>query len=113
MVGCLLRDLLLPDPMNTNTYANPSTYPWWVRIIWRLYPSQHCELPAAPATHQDVLFTNVLVVLPFVDRLRVLISGKLAVRTKTVTENTVGNCVSSTVSYPLRPMSLEQAKREI
>lgn len=45
---------------------------------------------------------RTVVMLSLVDRLRVLVTGRLTVQTNTVTEHVVGACTTSSVAYPSR-----------
>lgn len=99
--------------MTTNTFYAPDTRSSWEKLLDRMFPSQLCETPEAPADFKDVLFNKTVVVLPLADRIRVLLSGKLAVSSRTVTENTVGRAITNSVAYPLRPMSVEEAFKRI
>jgi len=85
-------------------YTVESPWTWKEKLRAKLFPLNHCELPEAPATHKDVLVVETFVTLGWMDRFRVLISGRLRVDTRTVTENTVGDCKTASVAYPLEPM---------
>lgn len=75
---------------------------WRDRLRWKFFPGDHCDLPnGAPVTHKDVLTIRTIVELSFVDRLRILCSGRLMCETKTVTENLIGASITSSVAYPL------------
>jgi hypothetical protein len=82
-----------------NFYAE-TPWGWRDRLRFRLFPSQLCPLPEAPATYKDCIVIRTVVVLRFPARLQLLISGRLIVETRTVTENVVGNAVSASVAYP-------------
>ena len=73
---------------------------WRERLRFKLFPGRYCDLPEAPATHQDCLTIRTVVVLGWLDRLRLLFSGRLTVETKTVTENMVGQHKTSSVAFP-------------
>ncbi len=78
------------------------------RIRWRLYPANHCDLPEAPPKYKDVLVCRTGVQLSMLDRLRILVSGKLMVETRTVTENEIGAHITGSVAYPLPPKALDR-----
>ena len=86
--------------MDEHGYFVNTPWTWRERLRYRLFPNLHCDLPPAPATHLDCLHVTTVVHLSVIDRLRVLASGKLTVQTRTVTENIVGNAVTSSVAYP-------------
>lgn len=78
------------------------------RVRWRLYPANHCDLPEAPPKWKDVLVCRTVVNLSMLDRLRILVSGRLMVETRTVTENEIGAHVTGSVAYPLPPKALDR-----
>lgn len=84
-----------------NCYYADSPWTWREKLRYRLYPSMPCPLPSAPAAFADCVVVTTHVGLDWLDRLRVLVSGKLKVETRTVTENVVGGTVSSSVAYPV------------
>lgn len=86
--------------MDEQGYFVDTPWTWRERLRFRLFPNRHCDLPEAPATYQDCLVVTTVVRLSAIDRVRVLASGKLTVQTRTVTENIVGNAITSSVAYP-------------
>lgn len=76
---------------------------WKDKLRCRLFPPQHCDLPEAPATHKDVLVCRVTSELSMLDRLRVLITGRIRVESRTVTENVIGNHKTKSVFAALPP----------
>lgn len=86
-----------------NGYFVNSPWGWRERLRYRLFPTRHCESPEVPNpdAYREVLFVNVNVHLDWRDRLRVLWSGWLAVRSRVLTEQHVGRCVTSSVAYPM------------
>ena len=89
--------------MNEQNYFVDTPWTWRERLRFRLFPSRHCELPEAPAHYADCVVVTTTAVLSWADRLRVLISGRLTVQTRTVTENVVGDCRTSSVAFPSLP----------
>jgi hypothetical protein len=86
--------------MSGQNYYIDTPWTWRERIRFRAFPTRHCELPSAPTTFQDCVVVTTVASLSFVDRLRVLVSGKVTVQTKTVTEHIVGGTATSSVAYP-------------
>lgn len=58
-------------------------------------------LPEAPASYMDCLLIKTCIQFSWTDRIRILFTGKAQVDTKTVTENTIGNHVTSSTAYPV------------
>ncbi len=71
------------------------------RIGWRLFPSQHCDIPDI-GNMRDCVITKTTVDLSLMDRLRVLISGRIEVTAKTATGNEVGAYATNAV-FNVRP----------
>jgi hypothetical protein len=72
---------------------------WRDKIRARLFPYKHCDIPDAPKQFGmgDCINHTVRADLSFVDRLRVLITGKIEVESKIVTEHVVGALVTNSV----------------
>ncbi len=85
-----------------NFYAD-TPWGWRDRVRYKLFPSRGCPLPEAPPHYADVLHVNTLAVLDWPDRLRVLLTGRLVVRTRVVTEHTIGGSIASSVVYVALP----------
>lgn len=81
--------------------ATPIPLKFSQRLLLRMFPRNYCELPEAPASYKDVLTCNVTVSLSFVSRLKVLVTGKVRVETKTVCENVIGNYITKSTAYPV------------
>ncbi len=71
------------------------------RLGWRFFPSRHCDIPDKVGMH-DAVITVTKAELSFADRLRVLISGRVEVQSKTATENLVGSHETNAV-FIVRP----------
>ena len=82
-----------------NTCGVPPTR---LTLMDKLFPSRWCELPEAPATFKDCLHLDLTIGISFPDRIRLLFSGRAAVRIKCVCENEVGSSVASSVFYPVK-----------
>lgn len=71
---------------------------WQEKLGWKIFPNTYVDSPELPEM-KDVIVSYTRVNLSFIDRLRVLISGKIEITTKTATENIIGavktNCGSS------------------
>ncbi len=79
--------------MNTFTIPKAS---WRRRLGWKILPPGRfspIEVPhPLPDDFEDVLIINSDVHLSFKDRLRVLLSGRLHLRSITLMEHSPGNC---------------------
>lgn len=84
-----------------NSCAVGGSWTWKDRLRYKLFPSRHADLPEAPANFADVLEVRVDVGLDAMDRLRVLLTGKLHVQTRVVCENRVGDTRSNSMAYPV------------
>jgi hypothetical protein len=80
---------------------------WQEKIGWKLFPPNYVESPDLMEAH-DCVHTTVHVEFSFLDRLRILFSGKVKVEVRTTTENLVGNCVSASIAFPKPPPWLER-----
>lgn len=83
------------------------TRPWWKRVLCRLWPWKHLEVGDLPAWAKDAIYVENRVELSFLDRLRVLVSGRLRVRSRTLTEVPPCRCESTGMAHPLPPTWLE------
>ena len=91
----------MSDEQQHGNTLEDSSWNWRDRIRFRLFPILVCDLPEAPATWKDVLVCETTVILSWSDRIRALVCGRIHVETKTVTENTIGGCVTSSIAYPV------------
>lgn len=81
--------------MNTSALKVPWT---WREKIWaKLFPFTVCDLPEAPASFKDVLTVKTRSQLSFLDRLRVLATGKVETESRVVTENVIGSTRTNSV----------------
>lgn len=103
------------DPQPLNSYVEPtktsgmafakSSTPWtWRdRLRCRMFPRKD-HLLEWPDLHghptADFLSIRTTVHLSFADRLRVLISGKMIVSTKTTTQFVIGENKTNSVAFP-------------
>lgn len=79
---------LEPDPPMNGLMA-PDPVPFWRRMIFKLFPWKHLDLEP-PEWARDGIVNVVTVELGFVDRLRVLLTGRFVLKVSTSTENVVG-----------------------
>lgn len=80
---------------------------WLDRVRWKLFPLDSCEIPDIPAKDCVIVRSNYH--LSLLGRLRVLISGRIEVETKTATENFVGNCESATCLNVKAPLFMDRS----
>lgn len=70
------------------------------RIVGRLFPGRHVEAVFPEwAGRGDVVHQDTTICLSLIDRLRVLVSGRIAVRGRVTCEELVGRTAASAVSY--------------
>lgn len=77
------------------------------RIRWKLFPMDRCESPDIPAA-RDCVIVRTNYRLSLLGRLRVLVSGRIEVETKTTTENVVGACESASCLNVRAPRFMER-----
>lgn len=81
---------------------------WRDRVRRKLFPVRHCFAPDAPCSWKDCVTIHTFVELSWLDRLRVLATGRLEVTTRTMTENEVGMSKTASECCPLPPKFLER-----
>jgi hypothetical protein len=86
---------------------------WKDKLRVKLFPPEHCPLPEAPPTHQDVIHMNCYGELSILDRLRILITGRVKVEAKIVCQNIVGDTVPLTKINPLPPKWADPDYRQL
>lgn len=101
-----------PNPTeNTVGCMTTPRWTWRDKLRCKLFPATPCYVPDAPddpPEFRDALICRVTVELSFIDRLRVLVSGRLSVETKTITENRIGRHQTASSAYPLPIRLLER-----
>lgn len=70
---------------------------WRDRLRSKLFPFVICHVPEAPSHYQDCLVSRSRSIVCFMDRLRILVTGRVEVETRIVTEHTVGGHVTNSV----------------
>lgn len=77
------------------------------RLACKLFPSLHIDAPEPPGdcdpNNADVLVIRTECCLSFLDRLRVLFSGRLQVVTNTTTLVRIGESETASAAFPLPP----------
>ncbi len=83
-----------------------------MRLRMRLFPDRYCEFPeTGDKPMKDCIHTRAIVVLSRIDRLRVLLTGRASVTTKTVLVED-GSAVTNTVFQPEPWNCLADDRRE-
>lgn len=83
-----------------NRHGYAITKPTWRQRIRRfLFPVELCFPPKAEFDDKDMLITRIVCVFSLIPRLRFLITGRLVVETRTVTENVIGKHAASSACY--------------
>lgn len=80
------------------------------RIGWRLFPRQRIDAPEMPE-QGDVFVCEVETRLDWLDRLRILVSGRCQVTSKTATEHRFGNHATISNFTVLPPTYLDPHAR--
>ena len=81
--------------------------PLWKRSLLKIWPWKHQEVGDLPPWAQDAIYCENRVELSFADRLRVLVSGRVRVRSCTLTEHKPGRVETVSLAHPLPPYWLE------
>ena len=77
--------------------------PWWKRLADRLFPSWHGMLPDLPEWAKDGIVIETRVNFSFVDRLRILLTGNLSVKTWTACQQPPGRVETQSSAKPTAP----------
>lgn len=93
-----------PDPQNYGMRYVPRRLE---KLGWRLFPHRHCEAPELPGPCRDCSITRVTVCLSFIDRIRLLLTGRLLVEVKTSTEHEIGESATTSAAYVDAPKFLQ------
>jgi len=70
------------------------------KIRDKLFPYKPCPLPDAPVHFADCIHQEIDCYFNFADRLKILLSGRVKVLSKIVTENSAGQTIASAESFP-------------
>jgi transposase InsO family protein len=91
---------------NVDYCMAPDPTPFWKRHINRLFGPYHPPTPDLPEWATDGVSVDTRVNFSFVDRIRILFSGKVFVRSWTACENPPGRAESTSsaiVQSPFEP----------
>lgn len=95
-----------------NTYRNtPEPLPLRAKIGHKLFPQKYVDLPKAPATWPDVLHSDTTIVIDWKDRIRILLTGRAVLRSKTITQNIIGDHIQGS-EFSVLPWSFLQRNRK-
>jgi len=84
--------------------------PTWIdRLRWKLFPIETCDIPDMPA--KDCLIVRTECRLSLFGRLRMLVSGRILVETKTATENIIGEFETACVCNVKAPVFMDRKDR--
>lgn len=78
------------------------------RLGWRLFPRADQPAKPCPFSGRDMVIVDVAAELSFVDRLRLLVSGRLSIRVRVETENVVGKTDSNSKIHVQPPSWLSR-----
>ena len=87
------------DTRNGHTFAVYPKLTLWQRIRRRLFPVEICLPPTVSFEKKDMLITQIVCEVSLVPRLKFLLTGRLVVETKTVTENVIGKQACASACY--------------
>jgi hypothetical protein len=94
--------------MKAENTCNVINLTWLQRLGIKLFPSKYCELPEMEYTG-DYVVSYTEIEVSFIDRIKLLFSGRCKTIVKTATEHTVGKTMSNSTFYvePPKFLSLE------
>lgn len=87
---------------------------WQEKLGWKLFPPTHAEMPEAPIGGEgwpearDCLVVRVTINVSWPDRIRLLISGRAIVESKSITEGIIGCNKTNSAAYVLPPQFLDR-----
>jgi hypothetical protein len=81
-------------------FVIPPPPTWRERLLNRLWPEPAIANPRME--HKDVFVCRTQCSFSWADRLRILLTGRLMVETRTVTENEIGQHLTNSIAYPTR-----------
>jgi len=96
----------------TNRSSAPIQLPLWRVLLLKIWPGFHYAPSELPPWSRDAIYADVTVDLSLLDRLRVLLSGRLRVHVQTITENHPGRLETRSGCHPLPPAWLAGLKRK-
>lgn len=92
--------------MDNNAYL-PDSRPLWQRFLWRLFPTRTLPIPEnLDGWAPSYMMTTTVVCLDWLDRLRMLVSGRLEVTVRTKTNVIVQRMLSDSAAFVLPPGDL-------
>lgn len=100
--------------MNESNISAPDDLPLRTRIGHRLFPAKYVPVPEPDDKvkgHGDVIVVNSMNELSFLDRLKFLFTGLMAVDFKIATENNVGAIKTNAECYVLAPKWMLRVKK--
>lgn len=81
--------------INTGICSAPDPRPWWKRKVSRFF-RWHSEAPDLPEWAKDGIYTHTSINFSFADRVRILLTGNVSVRSFTACENPPGRLETKT-----------------
>lgn len=83
---------------------------WRERLGYKLFPGKYCHLPDLEdgSGGKDCLVVTTWIEFDFIDRLRVLITGRVSVETRTTTANVIGENKTNHAVYVKGPKFLTE-----
>lgn len=77
------------------------------KITRKIFPWHHVDIPEMDGT-KDGIRIDSTITLSFVDRVKVLFTGRIYHRAWIATENTIGRHKAESKAWPMRPTFLER-----
>lgn len=95
-------DAANPEQPPCSAMHAPDPRTRWQKIIGRMFPGKHCFVPEdiLHEEYHDCLHLTTVSDFSFWDRIRILITGRVTVRSKVITEGMIGKHVANSVAFP-------------
>lgn len=81
-----------------NFFILPPPPTWRERLQSHLFPER--AIPNPKMEHKDVFVCITRTKFSWADRFRILLTGKVTVETRTVTENELGKHLTNSIAFP-------------
>ncbi len=85
--------------MEAGAYFIEPQFSWKDRLKFSLFPEPAISNPEME--HKDIFVCRTTTRFSWLDRLRIVLTGKVMVETRTATENEIGAHQTKSIAYPI------------